>query len=289
MTNNNNDDRIDSYLLAANIGFCFNEFPFLERIKCASEAGYYGIEVAFPYEEASSKDLKTELDKYNLEITLINSYPNENLGFAAVPNQQEEFLEIWEKSYTYAVEVGCPLIHIMAGKFNDNDNLELYKTTFINNLTTILPEAHEKNLTIVLEPMNRIDFPNYYLNSNVLAVEIINQVKNNVSEQYHSNIGLQFDFYHTQINEGNLSHLFHKYYDLIQHVQISQVHPINRRHEPDYSGEINYSYIFKLFSDCNYNKWIGAEYKPSKENSFETLSWREKYIPSNINAYSRTL
>ena len=47
------------------------------------------------------------------------------------------------------------------------------------------------------------------------------------------------------------------------------------RHEPD-EGEIDYSYIFRLFDEVGYTGYIGCEYNP-RGNTEEGLGWFAPY------------
>ena len=82
------------------------------------------------------------------------------------------------------------------------------------------------------------------------------------------NVGLQFDFYHVQIVEGDLAKTFEAQFDLIRHVQIAGV---PERHEPNV-GEINYPYLYDLMDRLGYDGWVGCEYRP-KAGTVEGLSW----------------
>ena len=59
-----------------------------------------------------------------------------------------------------------------------------------------------------------------------------------------------------------------KYFPYIGHIQIAG---IPNRNEPD-DSELDYSYVFKVIKDLNYNGWIGCEYNP-KEDTVSGLKW----------------
>lgn len=41
-----------------------------------------------------------------------------------------------------------------------------------------------------------------------------------------------------------------------------QIAQVPNRHEPDSAGEMDYSYIFQLLEELNYDGYIGLEYIP---------------------------
>ena len=74
---------------------------------------------------------------------------------------------------------------------------------------------------------------------------------------------MQFDFYHAQIVEGDLSVKLREQIAGIGHIQLASVPD---RHEPD-DGELNYPYLLRLLDKLGYSGWIGCEYRPRAETS----------------------
>ena len=64
--------------------------------------------------------------------------------------------------------------------------------------------------------------------------------------------------------------------DITSHFQISN---LPGRCEPS-QGEINYPHLFQLLESLDYNKWVGCEYRPSKDTA-ETLEWARAYGINN--------
>ena len=69
---------------------------------------------------------------------------------------------------------------------------------------------------------------------------------------------MQFDFYHVQIEAGDLITRFRRHLPVIGHVQVAAV---PSRAEPD-EGEVNYPALFEMIDRAGYAGWIGCEYKP---------------------------
>ena len=95
--------------------------------------------------------------------------------------------------------------------------------------------AAAKNITLLIEPINPRDRPDYFLNRAEHAADIIAKVE-------RPNIRIQFDFYHAQIVGGDLIRRFEKHLPVVGHVQVAAV---PSRHEPD-EGEVNYPAIFAM-------------------------------------------
>ena len=114
---------------------------------------------------------------------------------------------------------------------------------------------------MLIEPINTIDIPGFYLTNTNQALSIINEVNSD-------NIALQYDIYHMQIMEGNLTRTIQANIDSIAHFQLAD-NP--GRNEPG-TGEINYPFIFDVIDKSSYKGWIGCEYKPLSRTE-DGLDW----------------
>ena len=83
-----------------------------------------------------------------------------------------------------------------------------------------------------------------------------------------SNLKVIFDFYHVQINEGDVTRRFVEFLGLIDHVQFANPPGWN---EPGV-GELDFDHIFHLIDLSGYAAWVGAEYFPSR-NTQQSLGW----------------
>ena len=117
------------------------------------------------------------------------------------------------------------------------ENDEVYQT-LIQNQKIASETLSKYGIKALLEPINTVDQPDFYINTSAQAVDLINQID-------HPNAFLLYDVYHMQIMEGNLSRNIKKLIDLIGHIQIAD-NP--GRYEPG-TGEINYPYIFNLLDE----------------------------------------
>ncbi|XP_062593752.1 tRNA:m(4)X modification enzyme TRM13 homolog [Saccostrea cucullata] len=260
-----------SFKFSANLAFMFSEFPsMVERYDAAKAAGFKYVESAFPYLEPL-ESVQNAIEKSGLEQVLINAWPGDlskgDLGIAALPDRQEEFESKLNLTLEYAKALKCKRIHVMAGmKPNNFDETEMEKT-FIKNITLAAKRFEPEGITCVIEPLNsRITAPRYFLTDINKAVEIIKKIN-------RPNLKLQFDFFHVQIMEGNLTKTLEKYLPYVGHIQIAQVPD---RGEPDRQGEINYTYVFELLQKLKYDGYIGLEYKP-RGNTVEGLKWLKDY------------
>jgi hydroxypyruvate isomerase len=83
-------------------------------------------------------------------------------------------------------------------------------------------------------------------------------------------VGLQFDIYHCQITEGDITKHMEALMPIIAHMQLADV---PARNEPG-TGEIGWPYVFRRIDELGYTGWIGCEYRPAGD-TVEGLAWRK--------------
>lgn len=251
--------------LAANIGMLFADRPLLERVGAAAAAGFSAVELQVPYATAAS-DLRAELERHALTMLGLNTALGREgkSGLAAVPGREQDFAAQFRQSLDYAVAIGGSAIHCMAG-FVAPEQRPAAEKVFVANLKRAASMAAEKNITILIEPINPRDRRNYFLTRAEQAVDIIDQVG-------AANVKLQFDFYHMQIVAGDLLTRFEKHLPWIGHVQVAAV---PSRAEPD-EGEVNYPAILAAVDKLGYTGWVAGEYKP-RGRTEDGLGWARPY------------
>lgn len=252
---------------APNLSTIFTEVPFLERFEKAKNAGFRHVEFQFPYAH-SSEEVKKQLEKYELKTVLFNLSPGDwdagDRGIAIFPERQDEFKQSVSKAIEYAKAFQCSHLHCMAGILPKNVNCKDALHVFKENVSYCAEQFGQHGLTVLLEPINTCDMPNYFLSNIELAVQILDELA-------LPNVKLQFDFYHMQRMQGELINTFKKYKEQIGHIQIAD-NP--GRHEPG-TGEIHYDNIFHMLKEEGYDGYIGLEYIP-KEKSENSFSWLSK-------------
>ena len=251
---------------AANLGYLFTERPLLERIDAAAAAGFKAIELQFPYDVPASA-VKAAIEKNKLTILGLNTPPGERdgeFGLAAVPGREKDWQGLFSRALEYASAIGASAIHCLAGKVAPEQRPAADRV-FADNLATAAGLAAAKNITLLIEPINARDRPNYFLNHVEHAADIIGKIGK-------ANIRMQFDFYHVQIVGGDLIYRLEKFLPVIGHLQCAAV---PSRHEPD-EGEVNYPAVFEAVDRVGFKGWIGAEYRP-RARTEDGLGWARNY------------
>jgi hydroxypyruvate isomerase len=249
---------------AANLSFLFTELEFFDRFKAARDAGFDGVEFMFPYPYAK-QDLAEVLKANNLELVLHNlpagKWEAGERGIACHPNRIKEFQEGVQRAVDYAKDLGCRKINCLAGIRPAGVDFAEARETLINNLASAARILSEDGIQLLLEPVNTVDIPGFFVSTSGFGLELINAAD-------PAKIGLQFDVYHTQVMEGDIARTIESNLKQIAHIQIAD-NP--GRHEPG-TGEINYPFLFAFLDRIGYRGWIGCEYKPSKDTQ-SSLGW----------------
>ena len=157
--------------------------------------------------------------------------------------------------------LGCRQVNCLAGKAPEGVAEDKVHRTFVDNLKFAAPELKKAGIKLLIEPVNTRDIPGFYLRYSWQAEEILDEVGSD-------NLFIQYDFYHTQVMQGDIASTFVHLKDKIPHVQIAD-NP--GRNEPG-TGEINYRFIFDLLDREGYEGWVGLEYKPKGATS-AGLGW----------------
>ncbi|HEY0224764.1 MAG TPA: TIM barrel protein [Pseudolabrys sp.] len=249
---------------AANLGYLFTERPLLERIDAAAASGFKAIELQFPYDVPASQ-VKAAIERNKLTVLGVNTPPGTGggeFGLAAVPNREKDWQALFSRALDYIAAIGGSAIHCLAGHVTPEQR-PAAERVYIENLKAAADAA--KNITLLIEPINPRDRPNYFLNHVEHAADII-------AKAGRANIKMQFDFYHVQIVGGDLITRLEKYFPVVGHLQCAAV-PV--RHEPD-EGEINYPAVFAAVDRLGYQGWIGCEYRP-RARTEAGLGWGKQY------------
>ncbi|MBC7413565.1 MAG: hydroxypyruvate isomerase family protein [Herminiimonas sp.] len=249
---------------AANLSMMFNEVPFPQRFGAAAAAGFKAVEFLFPYDH-TPQEVASWLRDHDLKNVLFNLPPGDwaagERGIAALPGRADEFRTGVARAIEFALALGTPSLHMMAGLIPAGADLAAHRAVYLDNLRHAAAEVGRHGLQLLIEPINGRDMPGYFLQSQAQAHAL--RVDSGAA-----NVKVQMDFYHAQIVEGDLASTFRKHFDHIGHVQIASV---PTRNEPD-DGEVNYPYLYRLLDELGYQGWIGCEYRP-RGRTEDGLGW----------------
>ncbi len=249
--------------LAANLSWMYRELPMAERFGAAVRDGFRAVEILLPYDEPPGW-YAAALRDHDLTLALFNTPVDTDgigrLGWAALPGAQAQFRTAFDRARAVAAATGCRRIHVMAGDVRGHAATDV-RDTLLANLEVALRNAEADDLTLLLEPLNRIDMPGYAYRQPAEVIEVLQCFDS-------PRLRLQFDFYHC-VQEGlDVNATLTASAPWIGHVQIAGV---PGRHEPDLARDGLLRAVAALPAH-GYDSWIGCEYAP-RRSAAEGLAW----------------
>jgi hydroxypyruvate isomerase len=257
---------------SANLGMLFTEVEFLERFAAAKQAGFSGVEYPFPY-AYEVEQLRARLEAQGLTQVLLNLPPGDweqgERGIACQPERRGEFQDGVGRGLEYARGLGCTMLNCLAGSAHGLAP-ERALQTLVDNLKFAARELAAAGVRLLIEPINTRDMPGFFLCRSAQAVAVCDAVAS-------PNLWLQYDIYHMQVMEGDLTATIDKHWERIAHFQVAD-NP--GRHEPG-SGEIAYSFVLREIERLGRVRgggagWIGCEYRP-RTSTLAGLGWLEPF------------
>lgn len=251
---------------AANLTMLFTEVPFLDRFEAAARSGFQAIEYMFPYAEDTDA-IATALAELRLTQVLFNLPAGDwvagDRGIAVDPGRREEFRAGVATARDMAQQFRCTRLNCLVGKRDDAMSESEQRRCLVDNLRYAAGELAGAGITLLVEPVNTYDIPGFFLSTSSQAGRLLDEVA-------APNALLQYDIYHMQRMEGNLTQTMHRLLERVGHVQIADAPD---RHEPG-TGEINFPYVLGALDAMGYAGYVGLEYRPSGVTE-ETLGWIE--------------
>ena len=192
-------------------------------------------------------------------------WANGERGMASLPGRQAEFRESVKKALDYAAALDCRANSLHGWIVSRGVSLTTATSVYAANLAWAAEHAQPAGVKLVIEPINHRDMPGYFLNTQAQGAAIIAAIGSD-------RVGLQFDVYHVQITEGDVTKRMELHMPIIAHMQIADV---PARNEPG-TGEIGWSFVFRRMDELGYLGWVGCEYRPAGE-TVAGLGWRERF------------
>ena len=253
---------------APNIGMLFQEIPFLDRFEACRKAGFTTIEFPFPY-AYSPEELHSRLSENHLDLLLFDFPAGDwvagERGFAADPDKIDIFREGVEQAIGYAAKLNVKKLTCIVGKRLAKFTYAEQWSLLVKNLQFACDRIGRYGITLLCEIFNEEDHPNFFLTRTHQAMDLLAAVRRN-------NCLIQYDVYHMQKIEGNLTDTVRRHLDSIGHIQIADV---PGRHQPG-TGEINYRFFIGALERMGYSGWVGLEYIPDG-STLESLKWLEAF------------
>jgi hydroxypyruvate isomerase len=169
-------------------------------------------------------------------------------GIAASEDRQEEFRFGIFNAVQYGAVLQPGLINCLAGK---TDDLQASRGILVDNIITAAEQVEGIGARLTVEPVNTVDVPGFAIPTTGYAQEII-------TETGHTNVGLQFDIYHSHKMGEDPFAFIRDHGASIAHIQVAD---LPDRHQPG-TGRVNWTDLFDTIDQSGYSGWVSLEYVP---------------------------
>src|SRR5215216_2965497 len=249
----------------ANVSILFKEAPFLERFGRARRAGFSAVEFWWPGGEDLDA-VEAAIGEAGLEVALFNFDAGDmaagDQGLLSDPARQEGFRENVPVALELAQRLGCSKLNALVGQeipgMSREEQLELAR----ENVAWAAGRAAEYGVEVLVEAVNTFENGEYLLYRTDDAAMFLESVGK-------ANVKVQYDVYHMQRMEGNLTVNLRDRIGEIGHVQVADS---PGRGEPG-TGEIHYPYVLGVLEELGYDGYVGLEYNPTTERTEDSFAW----------------
>src|SRR5262245_16746458 len=185
----------------------FGEQPFLDRFAAAKAAGFSGVEYLFPY-DFDKAELSEQLHQHGLTQVLHNlpagDWAAGERGIAILPDRVDEFRDGVARAVDYAQALDCRQLNCLVGIAPDGADVLDLNEVLVGNLRFAAAALAKAGIKLLIEPINTIDIPGFFLNKTAQALQLIAEVRSN-------NLFVQYDIYHMQVMEGDIARSLQKH------------------------------------------------------------------------------
>ena len=254
---------------APNLSLLWAALPLPDRFERAARAGFDAVELWWPGDD-DAELLPGLTERWGLRLALLNFDAGDmaagDRGLAADPDRTGQLRANVPAALRIARASGCQRLNLLVGlrreRYPLDDQLQLARDT----VAWAADQAAAMDCEVMIEAVNSIENGPCLLTTTADAAEFARQTG-------RGNVRLQYDAYHMQRMEGDLTTTLDEYWPLISHIQIADV---PGRGEPG-TGEINYRFVLDHLDRKGYQGYVGLEYRPSAGRPEDSFGWLEDF------------
>lgn len=180
---------------------------------------------------------------------------------------REKVLSEVRASVEIAKRMNTKFIHNVLGLEDPKLPKDFQMVNAVELLKRIAGIYEPHGIIMVMETMNhKIDHPGMFLHEIPQAYALAKAVNS-------PSVKMLFDFYHVQIEEGNILPTLDYAWDEIAYIQIGDT---PGRMEPT-TGEINFANVLQHVADKGYTGFVGMEHRIKKEGADGELAALQAY------------
>ncbi|MFP1151756.1 hydroxypyruvate isomerase [Mycobacterium sherrisii] len=258
-----------------NCSILFTDLPVLERPAAARAAGFEAVEFWWPFIEATPPEADVTafiraIEEAGVQLSGLNFFAGYmaggDRGVLSDPALTTEFRDNVRVAVSIAEALGTQAFNALYGNRIEGVAPDVQDDVAAKNIAYAAQAAQRIGAAVLIEPVSGA--PLYPLKTAADAVGVIDRVN---AEAGTTNLRLLADFYHLYVNNDDVVAAVQSHRDLIGHIQIADA---PGRGEPG-TGEIPLGEYFEVLGS-EYGGYIGLEYKPSREDTFDWLPTSER-------------
>jgi len=211
------------------------------------------------------EQMRKALDAHKLQlanfVAAIDGQPANRVQIAD-PKTHDAHLALWKKCVEYANVAGNDFVVTGAGNYAGGSRSD-QRRAIVDAFKKLGDLLEPTRVTAVVEPVSN---PLTFFRTADEIVEVLSAVGS-------KKVRLLFDFYHSQVTEGNLLAKVDLYWDYIAYMQTGDV---PGRLEPG-TGEVNYRNVFKKVAEKGFTGIVGMEHGTSVPGRAGILKCIEAY------------
>jgi hydroxypyruvate isomerase len=240
------------YTISINIELMFDRsMPKSERINFVASQKVK----AFSFWRASEEEQRAMLDaqqKTGLQCScVVGSGSTGRSTGLTMPGAEQQYFDELLLGVKMAQRFGGADAIVFPGRTQKGVPWETQRKTLVNGLRKSGDMAQEHGVYLTLEPLNRVESPDIAILTARDAFSVIDEVA-------HPHVKVDFDIYHLQLSEGNITNNLKLGLDK-GWIRIVQIGDVPGRKEPG-SGELNYPHIFRTLREVGYAGYLDTEH-----------------------------
>ena len=231
----------------------FTELAPLDRPAAAAAASFSTVESWWPPADDISGWV-TAIAAAGLTVAAINADGGDivagDRGFCTKPEMANHTLDAVKAALTVAGHVGAPVVNVLAGRVAPGLPRRDQRSAAVRVLRECGELARTHGRTIVIEPLNATDVPDYLVSTASDAARLLDEIG-------HDHVRLLYDAYHVAMGGIDPVAEVGAFMDHIAHVQYADcpgrgapgtggldfVAFLERLHEEGYAGSVGLEFI----------------------------------------------
>jgi len=239
------------------------KLTFDQRVAKVAEAGYQAVELVQEYKGWSPADFAHARQRFRRMSMVVDACSGIEASLID-PAQRELLLQQVRTKLVVLAELECSRLILLTGNCVPGLTREQMHSNGVETLKRTAELAASQNVELLLETIDPVENPRYFLTSVAEGFEMVREVN-------HPRVRLLYDFFHEQIAEGNLIVKLERNLEWIGLVHVADV---PGRHAPG-TGEINYANVLRKLGQLGYSRYIAMEFLPVGDTVDELRAARE--------------